>query len=186
MASDQETREARARPEAANGPIPSGPLRVVSGRSRVGFRIRKMGLYYVKGRFRGVEGEIEAAPDGSFERGELRIDAKTITTRMPPRDWHLRTKDFLDVKTYPEIRVSAEGVERLPDGELKVTAAFELHGQRRPAELRGHLHEGPAPVLHLEGVLDRHDFGIRARQPFEMIVGREVHLDVELALERSA
>jgi polyisoprenoid-binding protein YceI len=103
-----------------------------------------------------------------------------------PRDWHLRTKDFLDVKTYPAIRVSAEGVERLPSGELKLTAMFDLHGQRRPAELTAHLHEGPAPVLHSEGVLDRRDFGIRARQPFEMVVGRGVHLDVELALEASA
>jgi polyisoprenoid-binding protein YceI len=103
---------------------------------------------------------------------------------MPPRDWHLRTKDFLEVKTHPEIRVTAERVERLPEGQLVVTALFELHGQRQPVELRAHLHDGPAPVLHLQGVLDRHDFGIRARQPFEMIVGSEIHLDVELALER--
>ena len=181
MATQSKTNQKRAEPEAANGQMPAGSNRVVAGRSRVGFRVKKMGLYYVKGRFDGVEGEVETGPDGSFEGGELRIDARTISTRMPPRDWHLRSKDFLEVETYPQIRVS---VESLPDGEIGVAAVFELHGQRRPAELRGHLHEGPAPVLHLQGALDRHDFGLRARQPFEMIVGRQVHLDVELALER--
>jgi hypothetical protein len=72
MATDQETRGQRARPEATTGPIPSGPLRVVPGRSRVGFRVRRMGLYNVNGRFRGVEGEIEAASCGSTRRRSRR------------------------------------------------------------------------------------------------------------------
>ncbi|MGH2805324.1 MAG: hypothetical protein ACRDL4_20160, partial [Thermoleophilaceae bacterium] len=58
-------------------------------------------------------------------------------------------------------------------------------------ELRGHLHQSPDAgrngpgrlLLHLEGTLDRHAFGIRARPPVEWIVGRDVLLDVELALE---
>jgi len=139
---------------------------VLAERSRVGFRVKKMGLYYVKGRFGGVEGEVETGPDGSFEGGELRIDARTISTRMPPRDWHLRSKDFLEVESFPEIRVSGEGVEPPPEGDLRVTAMVNLHGERRPAELSGHLHGDR--LLHLQGTLDRHDFGIRARQPFEM------------------
>ena len=183
MASQSKSTRTRAEPGTDGRPTAAGSSRVVAERSRVGFRVKKMGLYYVKGRFGGVEGRIETAPDGSFESGDLRIDARTISTRMPPRDWHLRSADFLEVETYPEIRVSAERVDALRDGEFRVMAVFELHGQRRPAELTGHLHAGPPPVLHLQGRLDRHNFGIRARQPFELIVGREVGLDVELALE---
>lgn len=69
---------------------------------------------------------------------------------------------------------------------------LDLHGRRAQVELRGHLHRAPdadgngdARVLvHLEGKLDRHRFGIRARPPVEWIVGREVLLNLELALER--
>ena len=39
-------------------------------------------------------------------------------------------------------------------------------------------------LLHLQGRLDRRKFGIRARPPVEWIAGRDVLLDVELALER--
>lgn len=35
--------------------------------------------------------------------------------------------------------------------------------------------------VHLTGVLDRRAFGIRPRRPFEMVVGGEVLLDVELS-----
>lgn len=70
--------------------FPAGRWRVLPERSRVGFRVKKMGLYYVKGTFAGVEGTIDR--NG---RSELLIDAGSISTRMPPRDWHLRTADFL-------------------------------------------------------------------------------------------
>jgi len=74
-----------------------------------------------------------------------------------------------------------------PKGGLRVRARFELHGKRETVELSGHAHGGDGPlVLHLAGSLDRHAFGIRAaRQPFEMVVGSEVLLDVELVLERA-
>lgn len=59
-----------------------------------------------------------------------------------------------------------------------------MHGRRETVELEGHAHGGEGTlVLHLSGSLDRHAFGIRARQPFEMVVGEEVLLDAELVLE---
>jgi polyisoprenoid-binding protein YceI len=165
--------------------FPAGRWRVLPERSRVGFKVKKMGLYYVKGTFSGVEGTIDR--NG---RSELMIDAGSLSTRMPPRDWHLRTADFLGVKRHPQIRVSAESVRPAADGAVVTVAEFDLHGTRRPVELRGHLHASPgddrngAPrlLLHLEGILDRRDFGVRARPPVEWVVARDVLVDVELAL----
>ncbi len=161
-----------------------GRRRIVADRSRVGFKVRKMGMYYVKGRFRSIGGELALGPDGAPREGEVTIDAASITTRMPPRDFHLKTKDFLEVKRYPQIRITADRVTPSASGGFTVHSQFEVHGERRPVDLDGHLHlNGDVTSLHLSGVIDRGDFGIRARHPFEMVVGREVHLDVELALE---
>ena len=160
-----------------------GTWRVSADRSRIGFRVEKMGIYHVKGRFREVEGTVELGPAAAS--GEVTIEASSVSTRMPPRDAHLRGRDFLEVKRHPSIRVSASSIEAGTDGELRVPASFELHGVRGPVELTGHTHGGDGSlVVHLTGVLDRHAFGIRARQPFEMVVGREVLLDVELVLVR--
>jgi polyisoprenoid-binding protein YceI len=169
-----------------NHTSPSGALRgrwiVISERSHVGFRVKKMGLYHVKGRFKALDGTVEFAPGAS--RADIVVDASSVTTRMPPRDLHLRSGDFLDVKAHPAIAISADSVTSGPDHELRVPATFDIRGHRREVELVGRLHgDGQEElVLHLAGELDRHDFGIRPRQPFEMVVGRRVVLDVELVL----
>lgn len=166
--------------------VPRGTWRVASEGSHVGFKSRKLGLYYVKGKFRRVEGRIELGTEPNASRGEVVIDATSIYTRMPPRDWHLRTRDFLDIKRHPQIRITAESLEQGPEGHFEVPAEIEIHGVRKPVRLGGHFHEstdGPAVRLHLHGVLDRHEFGVRALGPVDWIVGREVHVDVELLLE---
>ena len=179
----------RTRDETAGRVLPAGRWRVVPDRSRIGFRVKKMSLYYVKGRFSRVEGVLDSAG-----RGEVVIDAGSISTRIPPRDWHLRTKDFLNVKRHREIRASVESVEPAGDGGVAAVAVFDLHGERGPVELHGHFHQAPERddngagrlLLHLQGKLDRREFGIRARPPVDWIVGRDVLLDVELALEHTA
>jgi polyisoprenoid-binding protein YceI len=158
-----------------------GRLDIDAARSRVGFRVRKMGLYFVKGRFRSIEGSVETDDDGAPKRGELTIDAASVTTRIPPRDSHLRRRDFLDVSDHPTISVLVESV-RPGDEGFDATATFTIRGVSAPVELQGHLHGKQPVVLRLHGTLDRHTFGIRARRPFEWIVGREVRLDALVVL----
>jgi polyisoprenoid-binding protein YceI len=89
-----------------------------------------------------------------------------------------------DVKRHRAITIATGGAPRLTGGGFVVPAQFSIRGQHHAVELEGHLHAtGERPTLHLTGVLDRHDFGVRARKPFEMVVGCQVHVDVELALE---
>lgn len=174
--------------EAEGATAPTERWQVDSDRSRVGFRVRKMGLYDVKGRFRRFDGHMELGASGELRGGQVVIEAASIHTRIPPRDWHLRTRDFLDAERHPEIRVFAEDVREKADGTLGVSAYIDLHGTREQADLDAHLHEhadaSEPLVLHLHGVLDRHAFEVRPRLPFDWIVGREVHLDVRLTLQR--
>lgn len=197
MASDPRTTEAGGAARANGLPqesvdaelVPTGRWVVDSDRSTVGFRVRKMGMYHVKGRFRRIEGSVEARGGGQVV-AEARIPAESIFTRIPPRDAHLRSAQFLDVKRHPEIRFRAEAVGAAGGGASHVGGVLEIRGVSVPVELHAHTHgaageSGPLRV-HLQGTVDRHAFGIRPPQPFEMIVGSEVHLDVELLLERAA
>jgi polyisoprenoid-binding protein YceI len=156
--------------------------------SRIGFRVRKMGLYFVKGTFKAVNGSVEIGPDGLPTAGSLRIDASTVSTRIPPRDWHLRTSDFLAVGDHPEIRVGVESAERASEELLTVSAVVTIRGveARIPLVAHSHASEGRGNrgrALHVSGTLDRHRFGIRPRRPVEWIVGREVRLDALVHLE---
>src|SRR5258708_7151574 len=44
--------------------VPSGTWRVAPELSRIEFRVRKTGLYFVKGRFKRLSGAAEIGPDG--------------------------------------------------------------------------------------------------------------------------
>lgn len=167
-----------------NGDAP--PRRVaIDPRSTVAFGVRKMGMYEVRGRFTGVEGYVEIDAHGMPLGGAAVVDAASVTTRMPPRDRHLRGRDFLDVSDHPAIEVTVTHVRGHEDGMLVFPAEITLHGVQRRVDLYGHLHPADgddAPTLHLGGTIDRRDFGIRARPPFEWVVGRDVRLDAELVL----
>jgi polyisoprenoid-binding protein YceI len=143
-----------------------------------------MGLYFVKGAFKRVSGTVEVGPDGAPVGGRLRIDASSVSTRIPPRDWHLRTRDFLAVRQHPEIRVAVERVEPAAGGAMHVAAVLTVRGSDAHVPLTAHwlVPEGAA-VLHVAGVVDRRELGVRPRRPVDWIVGREVHLDAVLQLE---
>lgn len=197
MAADPSTTRVSSNARAAEVPqgsvdaslAPAGRWTIDSDRSTVGFRVKKMGMYHVKGRFRRIQGVVEMREAGPGQ-AEVRIEAGSIFTRIPPRDAHLRSGQFLDVKSYPDIRFEVETVQSAADGSQRVRGAMEIRGVSVPVELHAYTHgaagdAGPVRI-HLQGTIDRHDFGIRPPQPFEMIVGSDVHLDVELLLERAA
>lgn len=166
-------------------PVSQGSWRVSAERSRVGFKVRKMGLYFVKGRFKRLNGSVEVGADGVPVGGWLRIDASSVSTRMPPRDWHLRTRDFLAVRQHPEIRFDVERVDHAPDGAMAVLAVLALRGDETRVPLTSHWHvsEPGGAVLHVSGSVDRRELGLRPRRPVDWIVGRDVHLDAVLHLE---
>jgi polyisoprenoid-binding protein YceI len=97
--------------------------------------VRKLGLYFVKGRFRDADGWVALDESGRPRRGEIEIQTASIGIGMPPRDWHLRTRDFLDARRYPVGRVRVEGVQPT-GGELRMPAEFSVHGTVGSVQLR--------------------------------------------------
>lgn len=137
--------------------VPAGHWQFDSERSTIGFRVKKMGLYHVKGRFRRVVGT-GASGDGEL-RAEAMIDASTVRTGIPPRDAHLRNQ-FLDVKHHPEIRIVADMFAPAGGGELVVGGHIEIRGTRGPLGLDAHAHvarpgqgAGELVRVHLQGTL---------------------------------
>jgi polyisoprenoid-binding protein YceI len=100
--------------------------------------VRKLGLYFVKGTFKAVNGSIEVGHDGLPFAGSLRIDASTVSTRMPPRAWHLRARDFLAVKHHPEIRIGVDRAERSSDETITVSAVVAIRGVEARIPLTAH------------------------------------------------
>ena len=84
--------------------IPTGTYTIDPTHSRIGFVARHAMVTKVRGSFNEFEGT------GAFDADnpaaahlELTIKAASIDTRNADRDGHLRSNDFFDMDTYPEI-----------------------------------------------------------------------------------
>ena len=69
------------------------------------FRVQHLGYSWLYGRFNTFSGKFsydESAPEKA--RIEVSIDTSSVDSNHAERDKHLRSKDFLNVKKYPEAR----------------------------------------------------------------------------------
>jgi polyisoprenoid-binding protein YceI len=79
------------------------------------------GLATVEGKFERYDGTLELSRTPAIE---LTIDAASLNTNNKKRDTHLRSADFFDVGSHPQVRF--------------VSDSATLSGQR--LKVRGHLH----------------------------------------------
>jgi polyisoprenoid-binding protein YceI len=109
--------------------------------SYIGFRVRHMGLVDVPGSFTDFNGDVDFDP-GKIQNSKVEFTAqmKSVDTRVNARDNHLRSKDFFEVETYPEMtfkstEVKKKGKRYFLIGDLtmkgvtkQVTIPFKLYG----------------------------------------------------------
>ena len=160
------------------------------------FSAKHMMVTTVRGAFSGVEGELqidEANP--AAIRGEIRVDAKTISTQNEQRDGHLRSGDFLLTDEHPTIVAKVVRVEP-KGGDWAVTVDLAIRGVTKPvvfdAEfggivpgMQGGRHFGAT----LGATIDRRDFGAEWNVPLggdAILVGNEVKLEIEVAADEAA
>jgi polyisoprenoid-binding protein YceI len=66
---------------------------------------------------------------------ELRIKTATVDTGVADRDAHLRSADFLDVETYPELTFVSTEVEQLDEDTYRVTGDLTIKDVTRPVSV---------------------------------------------------
>lgn len=106
----------------------------------VGFVVRHMVVAKVRGRFDDVKGQIVTGENPLESSVDIAIDLRSVSTNNKQRDDHLRSPDFFEVETHPEMTYRATGArqdgdEFVLDGELTlkglaktVPLTFELNG----------------------------------------------------------
>jgi polyisoprenoid-binding protein YceI len=136
--------------------------------SFVNFRAGHLGLGYVDGRFNNLAGSFAVSDDKArvLTAFEATVESKSVDTKVGQRDDDLRSANYLEVVSFPEIRfragtIKADGTGYVLGGDLT------LHGVTRPITLKLQKRaEGRDPWggyrLGLTGsyVLKRSDFGM--------------------------
>jgi polyisoprenoid-binding protein YceI len=85
----------------------------------------------VYGRFNSFSGTIIAdAQNPANSQVDVTVEATSVDTAVPPRDEHLRTKDFFNVEQFPQLSFSSTQVEAGGEAGLyNVTGELSLLGQ---------------------------------------------------------
>lgn len=145
------------------------------GHTEVRFGWNHAGVSMQHGEFTEARGMLSLDPDQVETSSiEVTINADSLTTGVAALDTHLKSSDFLEVATYPEITFKSTSVTRTGDDTADVTGDLTIHGVTKAVTLKAKLtHRGAHPVAqyidYYKGAwvafavttdIDHQDFGV--------------------------
>ncbi|TDW90521.1 polyisoprenoid-binding protein YceI [Kribbella pratensis] len=175
----------------------TGEYTIDTAHSRVGFVARHAMVTKVRGAFNDWEGSahIDGTNPGNSS-ARVTIQAKSIDTRNSQRDEHLRSNDFLDMSTHPEITFVSTAVEQLDDSTFRMTGDLTVRGVTRPVSIDfDYVGAAVDPYgnrrVGLEGsvAINRKDFGVTWNAALEgggVLVSEKIVLEIEVSAIRNA
>ena len=177
--------------------IATGSYTLDASHSRLGFVARHAMVTKVRGAFNDVTGTgYFDADDPSKSHAEVVIKAASIDTRNADRDAHLRSNDFFDMETYPEIRYVTTSVEPLDDTHFRVSGDLTIKGITRPVTIDFEYTGSAVDPFNNQRVgfegsveVNRKDWGLNWNAPLEaggLLVSEKVTLEFELSAIKDA
>ena len=165
--------------------------------SRIGFVARHAMVTKVRGSFNEFDGTgYFDADDPAGSHLELRIKTASIDTRNADRDAHLRSNDFFDMETYPEITFTSTSVEQVGADDYRVTGDLTIKGITKPVTVDlEYTGSATDPFgnqrIGFEGktTINRKDWGVTWNAALEaggVLVSEKVTLEFEVSAVRAA
>ena len=175
--------------------LPTGTWNVDPKHSRVGFRVKHLGISTVRGEFRKYEGSLVVDEGGNLKATGT-VDTASIDTADADRDGHLKAPDFFDVETYPEITFESTSVTAKDEDTYEIVGDLTLHGVTKPITLTAEA--GGSEVdpfgntrigFEVTGEISRGEFGMKfnmAAGSGNIVVSDKVKLDLDISAVKAA
>jgi polyisoprenoid-binding protein YceI len=156
--------------------------------STVGFVARHLMVSKVRGSLSDVSGAVTIAENPLESSVVAVMKAASIATGSPGRDEHLRSADFLDAETYPELTFRSTAVKNVSGAEFVLAGELTIRDATRPVELKVEFDGFTVNPWGKEVVaftatteIDREEFGITWNQAMEsggVLVGKTVKIEI--------
>lgn len=170
-----------------------GVWRIDGAHSRIGFATRHAMVTKVRGAFNHVSGvAVIDTNDLAASRVKVVLRTASIDTRNSDRDAHLRSPDFFDAQTYPEITFDSTSLDEVGDGSYIVNGQLTIRDITRTVSIPLSLvgverdHSGSLRA-GFEGTrrIDRKAWGVEWNTPLDsggVLVSDKITLEFELSL----
>jgi polyisoprenoid-binding protein YceI len=114
----------------------TGDYTIDVAHSRLGFAARHAMVTKVRGQFNDFEGSahLDFADPGK-STATVTIKTDSVDTHNDQRDAHLRTNDFFDAPTYPEITFASTSVEKIDDDRYRLTGDLTIKETTKPISI---------------------------------------------------
>lgn len=163
---------------------------VDASHSSIGFAVKHMMVSKVRGSFGDFGAEVEAnETDLSSANIAFNIKVASINTGSEDRDNHLRSADFFDAESYPEIKFVANNITKKGDeyeiaGDLTIKDVTKAVVFEAEYEGKGTNPWGQEVVgFSAETKINREEFNLTWNQALEtggVLVGKDIKITVEL------
>lgn len=164
--------------------------------TQVGFVARHAMVTKVRGYFRDLEGVITMADDLASSSTTATMKTASVDTGSADRDAHLKSADFFDVDTHPEITFVSTGVSNVSGSSFDLTGDLTIMGTTKPVTLAVE-YEGTAqdPFGNVRAgftattTVEREDWDLGWNAALEtggVLVSRKVTLNLEVSAIRQA
>jgi len=165
--------------------------------TRLGFVTRHAMITKVRGSFNDFTGTVTVPAEGiQSAKAEVTINASSIDTRNADRDGHLKSNDFFDMETYPQITFTSTKIEGNGSGGVDVTGDLTIKGTTKSVTIP-FSYEGTATDpfgnqrAGFEGttVIQRGDFDLTWNAALEtggVLVSEKVTLEIEVSAIKNA
>lgn len=95
--------------------------------SFINFSVKHMGISFVDGSFKKFDGTVSAAKaDLTDARINFTVDVNSINTGVEMRDNHLKTDDFFNAATFPEMKFESTGFKKLSGDKYELTGKLTI------------------------------------------------------------
>jgi polyisoprenoid-binding protein YceI len=145
------------------------------------FRVKKFGFYPVRGGFGdAIRGDLTVV-DGHL-RGAGSVELAALRTGLRKRDEHVLSTDFFDATQYPTIEIVAEDID-VSESPVPAQLRLVIKSTTRvvPATVSVTDDSESRLLVHINGEIDRHDFGITPPAFMDkVVVGRTVGFTITL------
>ena len=173
------------------GTVSAETFHVDTSHSKVLFKVRHLGISNVTGQFKEFEGSFDLDPDNLATLKAIAvIQVASVDTEEEDRDKHLRSGDFFDAETHPEIKFESTKAEPAGGSKVKLHGNLTIRGVTKPvvldAEFGGAIQDpwgNHRAAFTAEGTINRKDFGVNWNQTLDtggLVVGDNVQISLEL------
>ena len=169
--------------------LSTGTWTIDTSHSEIGFTVRHLGLSKVRGRFNTFSGTVQVADELASSAVEATIALASVDTNNEQRDGHLKSTDFFDVETRPDMIFRSTSID-VDEGILR--GDLTVNGITKPVTLEVELHGVAVDAygttragLSASTAIKRSDFGIDFNVPLDaggVLIGNTINVELEIQL----